>query len=87
DAAAFAQFARGLDAAVNLIPWNPVEGLLFDNGGGPLPLREPSAKEAAAFSGKLESLGLNVTRRFRRGRGIMGACGQLGAVPENQAGR
>jgi 23S rRNA (adenine2503-C2)-methyltransferase len=74
DAFAMAEFAKGLDATVNLIPWNPVKDLNF-NGK---PLKQPSPAEVADFSQKLKSLGLNVTRRFRRGRGVMGACGQLG---------
>ena len=74
DAASMAQFARGLDAAVNLIPWNPVKGLEFEGK----PLREPSAEEIEAFTRRLEALGLKVTRRYRRGRGVMGAFGQLG---------
>jgi 23S rRNA (adenine2503-C2)-methyltransferase len=76
DASALADFARGLDAVVNLIPWNPVGGLLFEGR----PLREPAAKEIASFAFRLESLGLKVTRRYRKGRGIMGACGQLGSA-------
>ncbi|MDR0316784.1 MAG: 23S rRNA (adenine(2503)-C(2))-methyltransferase RlmN [Treponema sp.] len=76
DAVSIAEFAKGLDAAVNVIPWNPVEGLEPDG----LPLRPPSTRETEAFIQRLESLGLNVTRRFRRGRGIMGACGQLGQL-------
>jgi 23S rRNA (adenine2503-C2)-methyltransferase len=78
DAAAMAQFARGLDAAINLIPWNPVKGLEFEGK----PLREPAAAEIEAFTRRLEALGLNVTRRYRRGRGVMGACGQLGGLRE-----
>lgn len=78
DAASLADFARGLDAVVNLIPWNPVAGLKADDGR---PLREPSAREAAAFAGRLEAVGLKVTRRFRKGRDVMGACGQLGVLP------
>jgi len=74
DAASIAQFARGLDAAVNLIPWNPVKGLEFEGK----PLREPATEEVEAFTRRLEALGLNVTRRYRRGRSVMGACGQLG---------
>ena len=76
DAAAMAQFARGLDAAISLIPWNPVKGLSFEGK----PLREPTTNEIAAFTRRLEALGLNVTRRYRRGRGVMGACGQLGGL-------
>jgi len=75
DAAGMAQFARGLDAAVNLIPWNPVKGLEFEGKA----LREPSAAEIESFAARLKTLGLNVTRRYRRGRGVMGACGQLSA--------
>jgi 23S rRNA (adenine2503-C2)-methyltransferase len=74
DAAAIADFARGLNAAVNLIPWNPVPGLVFEGK----PLRQPAAGEVAAFSARLAALGLTVTRRRRRGRGVCGACGQLG---------
>jgi len=73
DAADMAQFARGLDAAVNLIPWNPVKGLAFEGKA----LREPAAVEIESFTQRLKALGLNVTRRYRRGRGVMGACGQL----------
>jgi 23S rRNA (adenine2503-C2)-methyltransferase len=76
DAQAMARFARGLDTVVNLIPWNPVEGLCFEGK----PLKEPEEGEAAAFARELESLGLKVTRRYRKGRGVAGACGQLGAV-------
>ena len=74
DAQYIAQFAKGLDAVINLIPWNPVTGLSFEGR----PLREPSPAETAAFKRSLETYGLNVTGRFRRGRSIMGACGQLG---------
>ncbi len=62
-------FAKGLDVHINLIPWNPVEGL---------PFTEPSPSESAAFTDMLEKAGLNVTLRTRRGRKIGGACGQLG---------
>jgi 23S rRNA (adenine2503-C2)-methyltransferase len=76
DAVACAEFARGLDAVVNLIPWNPVAALEFEGRR----LREPGAGETAAFAARLQSLGLTVTRRFRKGRGVMGACGQLGVL-------
>ena len=62
-------FARDLNCHVNLIPWNPVEGL---------PFQEPSAKECKNFILQLEHAGVNVTLRHRRGRKIGGACGQLG---------
>ncbi|MDR2178047.1 MAG: 23S rRNA (adenine(2503)-C(2))-methyltransferase RlmN [Treponema sp.] len=74
EASAIRDFARGLDAVVNLIPWNPVEGLMFQGRA----LREPSPAETEAFIRLLRREGLKVTRRFRRGRGVSGACGQLG---------
>jgi 23S rRNA (adenine2503-C2)-methyltransferase len=79
DAEAVAVFARGLDVVVNLIPWNPVEGMYFEGR----PLREPEAAEITRFGSRLEKLGLKVTRRFRKGRSINGACGQLGVLTEN----
>lgn len=76
DADALAEFAAGLNVIVNLIPWNPVEGLHFEGR----PLREPEAGEIARLGLRLEKLGLNVTRRFRKGLSIGGACGQLGGA-------
>jgi len=58
-----------LKAQVNVIPWNPVEGL---------PHREPTRAEVDAFEDELERLGVNAVRRAKRGRGVGGACGQLG---------
>ncbi len=65
------EFARGLDVNINLIPWNPVPQLNFE---------EPGSNEVRAFVDQLEKAGLNVTLRTRRGRKIGGACGQLGKV-------
>ncbi|GHV64980.1 putative dual-specificity RNA methyltransferase RlmN [Spirochaetia bacterium] len=79
DAEAMIDFARGLDAVINLIPWNPVEGMGFEGE----PLREPSRAEVETFTAMLEKGGLKVTRRYRKGRGVAGACGQLGVLPEN----
>ena len=82
DAEAAANFVRAggsharLDAVINLIPWNPVEGLEFEGR----PLRQPTPKETADFAVALESRGLKVTRRIGKGLGISGACGQLGLV-------
>jgi 23S rRNA (adenine2503-C2)-methyltransferase len=76
DAEALAAFAAGLDVVVNLIPWNPVEGMEFRG----LPLREPSPGEPERFRDQLAGKGLKVTRRFRKGLGISGACGQLGVT-------
>jgi 23S rRNA (adenine2503-C2)-methyltransferase len=76
DVAAIAAFAEGLDAVVNLIPWNPVAGMTFRG----VALGEPSSRELRDVAGGLERRGLKVTRRFRRGRSISGACGQLGVL-------
>lgn len=62
-------FVRGIDVNVNLIPWNPVSILPFE---------EPSNNEVHNFVKKLEQAGINVTLRQKRGRKIGGACGQLG---------
>jgi 23S rRNA (adenine2503-C2)-methyltransferase len=83
EAAAIRDFARGLDAVVNLIPWNPVEGLSFRGR----PLREPSPAETETFARLLSRGGLTVTRRFRRGRGVRGACGQLGSLSQGAPAR
>jgi 23S rRNA (adenine2503-C2)-methyltransferase len=74
DALSIADFASGMDTVVNIIPWNPVAGLKFEGN----PLVEPGKKEIENFTAKLKSYGLKVTTRFRKGTGIMGACGQLG---------
>ncbi|MDR3131299.1 MAG: 23S rRNA (adenine(2503)-C(2))-methyltransferase RlmN [Treponema sp.] len=74
DAEALAEFVKGLNAVVNLIPWNPVEGMLFEGR----PLQKPNAGEIARISSLLEKMGLKVTRRYRKGHKVEGACGQLG---------
>lgn len=68
-AAAMAAWIGHLNVQVNVIPWNPVDGL---------PYREPARGEAEAFETELERRGINAVRRARRGRGVAGACGQLG---------
>lgn len=77
-AAAMAAWIGRMNVQVNVIPWNPVDGL---------PYREPARGEAQAFEAELERRGINAVRRARRGRGVAGACGQLGdtlgaAAPE-----
>jgi 23S rRNA (adenine2503-C2)-methyltransferase len=76
DASAIANFCKGLKAQVNIIPWNPVPELGF---------REPSYREIEDFQSQLESAGVLVTRRMRRGRGVSGACGQLGGLADEPA--
>jgi 23S rRNA (adenine2503-C2)-methyltransferase len=79
EANALAAFAAELSAVVNLIPWNPVEGLQFEGKN----LLEPGEKEIETFRFLLEQRGLAVTRRYRRGRSISAACGQLGLAGYN----
>jgi 23S rRNA (adenine2503-C2)-methyltransferase len=76
DALSVAKFAKGLDLVVNLIPWNPATGLTFEGK----PLCEPDREEIKNFTVLLEKHGLNVTIRRRKGRSVMGACGQLGSI-------
>jgi 23S rRNA (adenine2503-C2)-methyltransferase len=58
-----------LKVQVNVIPWNRIPGFPFE---------EPSREELEAYMAVLESEGIVASRRMRRGRGVMGACGQLG---------
>ncbi|MDR2150290.1 MAG: 23S rRNA (adenine(2503)-C(2))-methyltransferase RlmN [Spirochaetaceae bacterium] len=76
DAWALADFAQGLSVVVNLILWNPVPGLSFSGQV----LHSPTQAELAAFGAELERLGITVTKRMSRGKGVAGACGQLGTV-------
>jgi 23S rRNA (adenine2503-C2)-methyltransferase len=80
DALSVAQFAKGIETVINIIPWNPAAGLEFEGK----PLREPEKKEIEDFVKQLESQGLKVTMRLRKGRKVMGACGQLGTVNSEQ---
>ncbi len=69
-ARALAAFLKGLDAVVNLIPWNPVPGA---------PYSPSSFSRATTFSQTLESAGTKATIRKGRGDDIEAACGQLRA--------
>jgi 23S rRNA (adenine2503-C2)-methyltransferase len=60
--------ARKLGALVNLIPYNPVEET---------PYEKPTLEEIGHFRDVLVSAGMNVSQRYRRGRDIDAACGQL----------
>ncbi|MCL2264416.1 MAG: 23S rRNA (adenine(2503)-C(2))-methyltransferase RlmN [Treponema sp.] len=76
DASSIADFSKGLDTIINIIPWNPAANLEFEGK----PLREPDKKEIHEFIKMLESRRLNVTKRLHKGRSVMGACGQLGVI-------
>ena len=59
---------RGIQAHVNLIPYNPTAGP---------DLRRPSLGRVRAFQRELQAAGVNATVRVERGVEIAAACGQL----------
>jgi 23S rRNA (adenine2503-C2)-methyltransferase len=65
---------RGRPALVNLIPYNPVAGLLY---------RTPPSSVTAQFVETLTQGGLNVAIRHRKGDRISAACGQLRRLGKN----
>jgi len=64
-----AAYLRGLRTCVNLIPWNPCEGLPFE---------PPLESEVVRFQEMLMGLGQLTFRRNTKGQQAMAACGQLG---------
>ena len=68
EASELVDLLRGRNAHVNLIPMNAVEQTGLSGSGQPA---------TRAFAEQLESGGLNVTVRRRRGADIDAACGQL----------
>jgi 23S rRNA (adenine2503-C2)-methyltransferase len=63
-----AALARGLNAKVNLIPYNKVEGLPWDR---------PDEGAQEAFLDALQRLKVTATLRREKGHDIDAACGQL----------
>lgn len=59
---------RGQQCTVNLIPYNPVEGLK---------LRRPEKDAIVTFREVLEGAGIVTTWRYTKGKDIAAACGQL----------
>jgi 23S rRNA (adenine2503-C2)-methyltransferase len=70
-----ALLARRLNAKVNLIPYNHVEGL---------PWERPSEESQEAFLAALEKEGINATLRREKGHDIDAACGQLRLKTERE---
>ena len=68
DAAMIAEWSEGLSVNVNVIPWNPASEIDF---------KEPEQRKLEAFCRELERKKIPYTRRYRRGRGLNAACGQL----------
>lgn len=62
------ELLRGDQCTVNLIPYNPVDGLR---------LNRPSREAIERFREILEEGGLNTTWRYTKGKDIAAACGQL----------
>jgi 23S rRNA (adenine2503-C2)-methyltransferase len=69
--------ARKLDAKVNLIPYNTVEGLDWER---------PEIPVIEAFRDIVENGGVTVTLRLEKGHDIDAACGQLRLKELRQAG-
>jgi 23S rRNA (adenine2503-C2)-methyltransferase len=70
-----AAIARRLNAKVNLIPYNIVEGL---------PWRRPSETVQQSFLAALETEKITVTLRWEKGHDIDAACGQLRLKTERE---
>ncbi len=64
-----AAYLRGLPTCVNLIPWNPCEGLPFET---------PDEETVERFQRVLMDSGQLAFRRYTKGRLAKAACGQLG---------
>ncbi|MBK8091860.1 MAG: 23S rRNA (adenine(2503)-C(2))-methyltransferase RlmN [Verrucomicrobiaceae bacterium] len=76
-ARALAKRARQVNAKVNLIPYNTVDGL---------PWERPSEQRQDAFLSILTAAGVTATLRREKGHDIAAACGQLRLKQETQLG-
>jgi len=68
DALALSKLVKGIRCKINLIPYNPVDGLPYDR---------PSEERILAFRDYLYPRAPAVTLRRSKGEDILGACGQL----------
>jgi len=73
DAARLVKLMRGLRCKINLIPFNEFPGN---------PHRRPSDERVLRFQAILTRHGLEAYIRKSKGRDILGACGQLGTLPD-----
>jgi 23S rRNA (adenine2503-C2)-methyltransferase len=78
EAKALARFASGLPCKINLIVYNPVEGMEW---------QRPPEETVEAFAAYLYPRCPAVTVRRSRGRKVAAACGQLGASLFRRSGR
>jgi 23S rRNA (adenine2503-C2)-methyltransferase len=76
-AAILAKRAKGLNAKVNLIPYNTVEGLDWER---------PTEDVCYAFRDTVANHGINTTLRIEKGHDINAACGQLRLKKETAEG-
>lgn len=67
-AVGFAELLGGLPIIVNLIPWNPVDGM---------PLQAPRPERVERMAATLRQRGIQATIRRARGQDVGVACGQL----------
>ena len=72
-----AKRAQALNAKVNLIPYNTVEGLEW---------KRPSEDHCRAFRDVISGAGINTTLRLEKGGDINAACGQLRLKKETSEG-
>ncbi len=72
-----AKRAKPLQAKVNLIPYNTVEGLHW---------QRPSEAQQDAFQAVLLNAGVTATLRREKGHDIAAACGQLRLKQETEEG-
>ena len=70
DIAACARILKGLNCKINLIPYNPVDGLDF---------KTPSGAEVKRFTEALIKNHIKVIPRLPKGQDINSGCGQLKA--------
>jgi 23S rRNA (adenine2503-C2)-methyltransferase len=68
DALALSKLVKGIRCKINLIPYNPVDGLPYDR---------PSEEKILAFRDYLYPRAPAVTLRRSKAEDILGACGQL----------
>ena len=68
DALALSKLVKGIRCKINLIPYNPIDGLPYDR---------PSEERILAFRDYLYPRAPAVTLRRSKGEDILGACGQL----------
>ncbi len=73
DAARLVKLLRGLRCKVNLIPFNA-----FPDS----PYRRPEDATVLRFQSTLKRAGIDVFIRKSKGRDVLGACGQLGELPQ-----